>query len=65
MQRVEESCEHYKIPISAYTPLLPLRESPDAPVAPIIERIAIKKDAKPAQILIAWAAQSIKGPVVT
>ena len=60
-----ETCEKYRIKISAYASLSSLHRSRDGVLDPVVNGIADNRGMTESQVLLAWALQVTEGPVIT
>ncbi|KAF5826406.1 NADP-dependent oxidoreductase domain-containing protein [Dunaliella salina] len=58
-------CDKKGILIEAYSPLAPLTSAPGGPLDPLLEELATRHQATPAQILLRWSLQSGYLPITT
>uniref|UniRef100_A0A7S3VHC0 NADP-dependent oxidoreductase domain-containing protein n=1 Tax=Dunaliella tertiolecta TaxID=3047 RepID=A0A7S3VHC0_DUNTE len=58
-------CDKNGILVEAYSPLAPITSAPGGPLDPLLEELAKKHQATPAQILLRWSLQSGYLPITT
>ncbi|ORX35032.1 NADP-dependent oxidoreductase domain-containing protein [Kockovaella imperatae] len=64
-QGIQRACEKHGIVISPYTSLAPLHHKQHPPLDEAVQRIGRARGMSDTQVLLAWALQTGKGPVVT
>ncbi|WVQ85196.1 hypothetical protein IAT38_007361 [Cryptococcus sp. DSM 104549] len=66
-QGLMAACKKHNIAVSGFSSLRPLHDphAQGGPLDPVVEAIAKAREMTPGQVLLAWAYQTVGGPMVT